>query len=114
MSEPEINLAVFETYDQKPTKNKDNEVKKQRKRTIQKEKKSKRIITACKHVNDNYYSKGMCKNCYHREGRTIPARCHANKPHYSRGMCQACYMKEYSKKNPKEKSQKGTKKKRSN
>lgn len=39
----------------------------------------------------------MCKNCYHKKGRTKKAVCCPDKMMYSRTLCQNCYMKQYGK-----------------
>lgn len=57
----------------------------------------KKEITNCEHVDREFYAKGMCKNCYHKKGRTKPATCCPNKTMYSRNLCQNCYMKFYGK-----------------
>jgi len=57
----------------------------------------KKEITNCEHVDQKFYAKGMCKNCYHKKGRTKPANCCPNKTMYSRNLCQNCYMKYYGK-----------------
>ena len=44
----------------------------------------------------------MCKNCYHKRGRSKPAECCPDKPMYSLGRCQNCYMKHYGKEKRKE------------
>ena len=35
-----------------------------------KEVKHRKKIINCSHVTEEYYAKGMCKNCYHNKGRT--------------------------------------------
>ena len=61
--------------------------------------KKKREITECPHTDRPYYAKGMCVNCYHRQGRTKKAwNCpHTNKTHYSKGLCKYCYLANYYK-----------------
>eukprot|EP00826_Nyctotherus_ovalis_P037575 TRINITY_DN3437_c0_g1_i16.p3 TRINITY_DN3437_c0_g1~~TRINITY_DN3437_c0_g1_i16.p3 ORF type:complete len:132 (-),score=28.78 TRINITY_DN3437_c0_g1_i16:69-464(-) len=51
----------------------------------------------CPHKDRKHYAKGMCSNCYHRQGRTKKAwNCpHTSKAHYSKGKCQTCYLFEY-------------------
>lgn len=44
----------------------------------------------------------MCKNCYHKTGRTKPAECCPNKNMYAKNLCQNCYMKNYGKEKRKE------------
>ena len=54
-------------------------------------------ITECEHTDREFYARGMCKNCYHKKGRTKKATCCPDKMMYSRGLCQNCYMKQYGK-----------------
>jgi hypothetical protein len=56
--------------------------------------KQNRSVTNCKHINKKHYAKGMCYNCYHRQGRNKKAwECgHRNKPHYAKGLCNSCYQ----------------------
>lgn len=58
---------------------------------------SKRKILACPHTDRSYYAKGMCVNCYHRQGRTKTAwACpHKSSVHYSKGLCKNCYLANY-------------------
>jgi hypothetical protein len=53
-----------------------------------------RSVTKCKHYNKKHYAKGMCYNCYHRQGRHKKAwECkHKDKPHYAKGLCNNCYQ----------------------
>ena len=53
----------------------------------------------CPHTDKPYYAKGMCVNCYHRQGRTKKAwNCpHTTKTHYSKGLCKYCYLANYYK-----------------
>ncbi len=53
-----------------------------------------RSITNCKHINKKHYAKGMCYNCYHRQGRNKKAWVctHSDKPHYAKGLCNSCYQ----------------------
>jgi hypothetical protein len=46
-----------------------------------------------------FYSKGMCRNCYHARGRKKPSQnCdHINRPNYALGLCKNCYLKQYHK-----------------
>ena len=62
----------------------------------------KKIITSCEHLDREFYAKGMCKNCYHKKGRTKPAKCCPNRTMYSKDLCQNCYMKQYGKERRKE------------
>ena len=47
-------------------------------------------ITACPHLEDRHYAKGMCIGCYNKIGRTNRAfKCpHKDRHVYARGMCQ--------------------------
>lgn len=54
------------------------------------------MVTKCVHTDRPFYARGMCKNCYHKVGRSKPANCHKDKAHYSKGLCHNCYMKEYT------------------
>jgi hypothetical protein len=48
-----------------------------------------KLITKCKHTDDEYYAKGMCKKCYHNKGERgkFAYSCgHNNDYHYARGM----------------------------
>jgi hypothetical protein len=57
-----------------------------------------KLITKCKHTDDEYYAKGMCKKCYHNKGERgkFAYSCgHNNDYHYARGMCKRCYLTEY-------------------
>ena len=62
--------------------------------------KSKSKITNCEHVGDKYYSKGMCKLCYNKRGRTkLATECvHTQRVMYARKVCKACYLKIYHRK----------------
>ena len=59
-------------------------------------KKNKRV-TDCPHVDEPYYSKGMCRNCYNARGRKKPSTAceHSNRPNYALGLCKNCYLKKY-------------------
>lgn len=59
--------------------------------------KEKRQINKCKHTDRRYYAKGMCVNCYHREGREKKAWVclHTSRVHYSKGLCKQCYLANY-------------------
>lgn len=59
--------------------------------------KDKRKIVNCKHTDRRYYAKGMCVNCYHREGREKKAWVclHTSRVHYSKGLCKQCYLANY-------------------
>ena len=56
-------------------------------------------ITECPHTTEPFYSKGMCRNCYHARGRKKPAtNCdHTFRPNYALGLCKNCYLKKYHK-----------------
>lgn len=60
--------------------------------------KIKNKITRCEHVDAKYYSKGMCKNCYHRLGRVkLATACkHTNRKLYARNLCKGCYLRLYN------------------
>lgn len=62
-------------------------------RRIRKNKK----ITECPHTSEAFYSKGMCRNCYHAKGRKKPSsKCeHTSRPNYALGLCKNCYLKKY-------------------
>ena len=64
-----------------------------------KQKRFKKICTACPHSKAMHYAKNMCVNCYRSKGRTKkPWKCsHSNKPLYALGMCQTCYQNHYLK-----------------
>jgi hypothetical protein len=55
----------------------------------------KNMKVKCGHPKKPYYAKGMCYNCYHKNGRQKQAiLCeHLTRKHYARGMCKACYLK---------------------
>ena len=57
--------------------------------------KQKRKVTLCEHTHEEYYSKGLCKNCYHRKGRVkLASLCpHPQRKLYARGVCKGCYLK---------------------
>ena len=59
----------------------------------------KKVVVNCPHTEKRYYAKGMCVNCYHRQGRTKKAwKCaHTHKMHYSKGLCKFCYLASYYK-----------------
>ena len=54
-------------------------------------------ITKCPHTNGIYYASGMCKNCYHSNGRNKMATAceHTDRKLYARGICKACYLRDY-------------------
>jgi hypothetical protein len=60
--------------------------------------KHRKLITNCSHWNQEYYAKGMCKNCYHNKGQKSKKAfmCpHSSKSHYARGLCKNCYLYHY-------------------
>lgn len=60
--------------------------------------KHRKLITNCNHRNEEYYAKGMCKNCYHNKGQKSKKAfmCpHSSKSHYARGLCKNCYLYHY-------------------
>ena len=51
----------------------------------------------CGHNDKEHYAKGMCNNCYHKNGRTKkPWKCTHEKL-YANGLCQNCYINKYNK-----------------
>ena len=62
----------------------------------------KKVVTNCEHSDRDFYAKGMCKNCYHKQGRTKLAICCPDKKLYAKKLCQNCYMKHYGKEKRKE------------
>ena len=54
-------------------------------------------VTACEHTNEKYYSRGLCKNCYHKLGRIKMATAceHKDRKLYARNVCKGCYLKIY-------------------
>lgn len=58
------------------------------------------LISKCEHVDEEYYAKGMCKNCYHNKGERskFATKCgHTDRFHYARGLCKGCYLSKYHK-----------------
>jgi hypothetical protein len=52
-------------------------------------------ITMCAHKKQEYYAKGMCKNCYHNKGKRSKkaTKCdHQDRDHYAKGLCKNCYL----------------------
>jgi len=47
----------------------------------------KKVITNCEHVDREFYARGMCKNCYHKKGRTKKAECCPDRMLYSKNLC---------------------------
>lgn len=49
----------------------------------------------CEHVNEKYYSRGLCKNCYHKGGRVkLATDCeHTDRKLYARKVCKGCYLR---------------------
>lgn len=56
-----------------------------------------KTITDCEHVNEKFYSRGMCKNCYHKSGRVkLATDCvHTDRKLYARRVCKGCYLRIY-------------------
>jgi len=57
-------------------------------------------VINCPHKDLPYYAKGMCKNCYHSQGRSKKSSLceHAlERKLYAKGLCKACYLKQYLK-----------------
>lgn len=51
--------------------------------------KHRKLIINCSHIHEEYYAKGMCKNCYHNKGQKSKkaSKCpHTSKSHYARGL----------------------------
>ena len=95
MAPPTTSIASRSNEMMRPTKTKET-ANVQAKRVHKKRKQ----VTACPHVDAEYYAKGMCRNCYHSQGRQKQA---ASCPHggerklYAKGMCKACYLRQYNK-----------------
>ena len=53
------------------------------------------MVTKCEHTNEKYYSRGLCKNCYHRLGRIKMATAcpHRDRKLYARHVCKGCYLR---------------------
>jgi hypothetical protein len=52
-------------------------------------------ITMCVHKTQEYYAKGMCKNCYHNKGKRSKKATkwdHQDRDHYAKGLCKNCYL----------------------
>jgi hypothetical protein len=57
--------------------------------------KHRKKITMCPHKTQEYYAKGMCKNCYHNKGKRSKraTKCdHHDRDHYAKGLCKNCYL----------------------
>lgn len=57
--------------------------------------KHRKKITMCPHKTQEYYAKGMCKNCYHNKGTRSKraTKCdHHDRDHYAKGLCKNCYL----------------------
>jgi hypothetical protein len=57
--------------------------------------KHRKKITMCAHKTQEYYAKGMCKNCYHNKGKRSKkaTKCdHQDRDHYAKGLCKNCYL----------------------
>jgi hypothetical protein len=54
-------------------------------------------ITECEHKDAQFYSKGLCKNCYHKRGRVkLATGCqHKERKLYARFVCKGCYLRIY-------------------
>jgi hypothetical protein len=54
-------------------------------------------VSRCPHPDRKHYAKGMCNNCYHKQGRNKLAwLCeHKDRQAYAKGKCQNCYLNEY-------------------
>lgn len=63
--------------------------------------KHKKLISKCPHQDGEYYANGMCRNCYHSNGRKKAAFVclHTGRLHYAKGLCKNCYLRLYHKKN---------------
>lgn len=57
--------------------------------------KVKKQVTECEHVDEKYYSRGLCKNCYHKSGRVkLAVDCaHTDRKLYARKVCKGCYLR---------------------
>ena len=55
------------------------------------------MITECEHTDAQFYSKGLCKNCYHKRGRVkLATGCqHKDRKMYAREVCKGCYLRIY-------------------
>ena len=51
----------------------------------------------CEHTDEKYYSRGLCKNCYHKCGRIkLATDCeHTDRKLYARKVCKGCYLKKF-------------------
>jgi hypothetical protein len=58
-------------------------------------------VTKCEHVNEKYYSRGLCKNCYHKSGRIkLATDCpHTDRKLYARNVCKGCYLRIFFRRN---------------
>jgi len=57
--------------------------------------KHRKVITLCPHIDQEYYAKGMCRNCYHNRGKRTKkaSKClHTDRDHYAKGLCKNCYL----------------------
>lgn len=57
----------------------------------------KKKITNCEHTDAKFYSRGLCKNCYHKHGRVkLATDCpHKDRKLYARHVCKGCYLRIY-------------------
>lgn len=60
-----------------------------------KSRKVKKQVTLCEHTEEKYYSRGLCKNCYHKSGRVkLATDCpHSDRKLYARKVCKGCYLR---------------------
>lgn len=61
----------------------------------------------CDHTDAKYYSRGLCKNCYHKSGRVkLATDCeHKDRKLYARNVCKGCYLRIYFRGNRGDKKQ---------
>eukprot|EP00347_Sterkiella_histriomuscorum_P019014 403343295 len=69
-------------------------------------------VVYCQHTEEKYYANGLCRNCYHRVGRTKRAHdcSHVERKLYAKGICKKCYQNKYHKINKEMKVHKSKKK----
>ena len=54
-----------------------------------------KVITEWPHTDQEYYAKGMCRNCYHNKGQRSKKAykwVHNDRDHYAKGLCKSCYL----------------------
>jgi len=58
-------------------------------------------VDKCEHVHEKYYSRGLCKNCYHKLGRIkLAIDCpHTDRKLYARNVCKGCYLRIFFRQN---------------